>query len=156
MIEVNIPGRQTNRFEYLVLDLNGTIALDGEVIPGVEERWEVLRDNIIVTIVTADIHGNAEVIGQSLEVKIHRINAGSEDTQKSELVNELGREHTVCIGNGTNDVSMLKEAALGICVIGHEGASVEAVMSADLVVHDINHALDLLLHPDRLVATLRK
>jgi len=156
VIEIVVPGRQANRFEHLVLDLNGTIALDGEVIPGVEERLEVLRDNIAITIVTADTHGNAAVIGQSLEVKIHRINAGSEDVQKSEFVNELGREHTVCIGNGANDISMLKEAALGICVIGHEGASAEAVMSADVVVNDINHALDLLLHPGRLIATLRK
>jgi P-type E1-E2 ATPase len=156
VIEIVIPGRQIYRFEHLVLDLNGTIALDGEIIPGVEERLEVLRDNIAVTVVTADTHGNATVIGQSIEVAIHRIDAGSENAQKSELVNKLGKEHTVCIGNGTNDVSMLKEAALGICIIGHEGASSEAVMSADVVMNDINHALDLLLHPGRLIATLRK
>jgi soluble P-type ATPase len=41
-------------------------------------------------------------------------------------------------------------------VIGTEGASAETVKSADLVVTDINNALDLLLYTDRLVATLRK
>lgn len=156
MIEIVVPGRQTYRFEHLVLDLNGTIALDGEIIPGVEERLEVLRNNIAITIVTADTHGNALILGQSLNVKVHRIDKGSEDVQKSALVRELGQEYTVCIGNGANDVSMLKEAAVGICVIGHEGASAGATMIADILVNDINHALDLLLHPGRLVATLRK
>jgi soluble P-type ATPase len=51
---------------------------------------------------------------------------------------------------------MLKESAVGICIVGKEGAAVEAVMSADLVTFDINDALDLLLKPERLVATLRK
>ena len=51
---------------------------------------------------------------------------------------------------------MLKEAALGICVLGGEGASREAIANADLVALHINDALDLLLKPDRLVATLRR
>lgn len=156
MIEVVVPGRQPYRFEHLVLDLNGTIAFDGEIVAGVEQRLETLRKNINVTIVTADTYGTAQVLEQALKVKIHKIDAGNEDAQKLALVRELGKEHTVCIGNGANDISMLKDAALGICVIGHEGASTGAAMSADVLVNDINSGLDLLLHAGRLVATLRK
>ena len=103
MIEVVIPGRQAYRFEHLVLDLNGTIALDGKIIAGVEERLDALKKNIDITIVTADTRGNATDIEKSLKVKIHRIDAGSEDSQKSTLVNKLGKERTVCIGNGENN-----------------------------------------------------
>ena len=71
------------------------------------------------------------------------------------LLKRLGKGKTICIGNGSNDAAMLKEAAIGICVLGKEGASVRALINSDLVVTDINSALDLILHTDRLIATLR-
>jgi len=71
------------------------------------------------------------------------------------LVEKLGRDKTVCIGNGTNDAAMLRRAAIGICVLGREGTSATAIMGSDVVVPDINAALELLLNTDRLVATLR-
>jgi len=37
-----------------------------------------------------------------------------------------------------------------------EGAALEAVQAADIVVHDVRDALDLLLEPRRLIATLRR
>ena len=40
-------------------------------------------------------------------------------------------------------------------MIGPEGASAELVMAADVVVHDIRDALDMIIHPLRLKATLR-
>ena len=156
MIKIDIPGRASFKFEHLVLDLNGTIAADGTIISGVGERIEALRDRIHIVIVTADTRGNASELKRNLQVDIHKVDAGGEDEQKLVLVQELGRECTVCIGNGSNDVSMLKDAALGICVIGPEGASSEAAMSSDILVTGINNAFDLLLHPERLIATLRK
>ena len=68
---------------------------------------------------------------------------------------ELGPENVVAIGNGANDALMLKEAALGIAVIGEEGCSAALMKEADLVVTDIMNALGLVAHPERLVATLR-
>jgi P-type E1-E2 ATPase len=156
VIEITIPGREAYRFEHLVLDLNGTIAADGTLISGVAERLETLRSRMHIVIVTADTRGSASEIERTLKVEVYRVYAGSEDAQKLTLIQDLGKEHTICIGNGSNDVSMLKEAALGICIIGLEGSSVEAAMSSDVLVTGINNALDLLLHPVRLIATLRK
>jgi len=62
----------------------------------------------------------------------------------------------VAIGNGANDAAMLQEAALGIAVLGPEGLAAEALLAADVVVASIEDALDLLLRPHRLVATLRE
>ena len=156
MIEITIPGRGSYKFKYLVLDLNGTIALDGEVIEGVEERLQQLSSLLSLSIVTADTHGSARRLEKSLNIRIQRIEAGKEDAQKLALVQQLGKDNTICIGNGSNDASMLRESTLGICVAGAEGASGEAILNSDLIVSNINDALDLLLKPARLVATLRK
>jgi soluble P-type ATPase len=45
---------------------------------------------------------------------------------------------------------------LGICVLSIEGAAVETLLAADLVMPDIISALDLLEKPLRIVASLRK
>jgi soluble P-type ATPase len=51
---------------------------------------------------------------------------------------------------------MLQAAALGICVLSREGAAVETLLAADLVVPDIFTALELLEKPLRILASLRK
>ena len=167
MIELNIPGRERLIIKNLVLDLNGTIALDGRTIEGVGDRLHALSRRLDILIVTADTRGRAEQTLKALEaetaggersfpIKLHKVEKGEEDIQKEELVQGLGKWETVSMGNGSNDARMLKESAVGICIIGREGASVEAMMNADLAIFDINDAFDLLLIPERLVATLRK
>jgi soluble P-type ATPase len=74
---------------------------------------------------------------------------------KAKPVHDLGREGVVVIGNGRNDRLMLQNATLGIAVMQEEGAAPQALLAADVAVLDINSALDLLLHPLRLIATLR-
>jgi soluble P-type ATPase len=155
-LEIAIPGREKYLFEYLVLDLNGTIALDGEIVAGVKERLLILGSKLSVIVVTADTYGSAQKHMESLPVEVHIIERGKEDVQKQALVQGLGGEKTVSIGNGSNDVSMLRGSSLGICVMGREGAAVEAMNNSDVVVPDINSALDLLIKSDRLVATLRR
>ena len=43
MIQIDIPGYKTLRIKYLVLDVNGTLACDGKLVPGVKERIDQLR-----------------------------------------------------------------------------------------------------------------
>ena len=40
MVELEIPGRGTLQIEHLVCDVNGTLAVDGELLPGVVEAIE--------------------------------------------------------------------------------------------------------------------
>jgi soluble P-type ATPase len=51
---------------------------------------------------------------------------------------------------------MLREASLGIGVIGEEGCATSLIKEADFVVPDIIDALSIILHPERIVATLRE
>jgi soluble P-type ATPase len=62
----------------------------------------------------------------------------------------------VAIGNGVDDAPMIQEAGFGICTLGREGASSEALKNADVVFVDIVDALDFLLKPLRQKATLGK
>ena len=156
MIQLEIPGNGCLVLEHLVLDLNGTISLDGRLIGGVKERISHLRGSLSIQIVTADTRGHADALERELRVNVRKIQRGDESQQKLGIVRRLGARSTVAVGNGANDADMLREAALGICVLGTEGASIAALMNSDLVVPNIIVAFDLLIYPERLVATLRR
>jgi P-type E1-E2 ATPase len=154
MIRVDIPGRGALAIRHLVFDLNGTLATDGLVPPHVMERIRALAQSLEVHVVTADTFGTAASL-DGLGLKVVRLPGGDQVSAKAEIVRELGSSLTAAIGNGMNDTAMLREAALGIAVIGQEGAAVPAVLAADLVFASIEDALDLLTSPRRLTASLR-
>ena len=156
MIELNIPGRGLVSLEYLVSDVNGTLAVDGQLIDGIPRLLNALRDRLEIHLLTADTHGRQELIDHQLNLQAIRIQPGNESQQKAEYVRRLGAEHVVALGQGANDAGMLNAAAIGICVLSTEGVAMEALHAADLLASDIYTALDLLEKPVRLVATLRK
>lgn len=155
MLEITIPTRGLIRLEYLILDVNGTIALDGQLLPEVEERVAGLRGLLGICLVSADTQGTLAELSSALNVAARRLEAGDEAAQKAALVEEHGADRVVAIGNGANDAAMLRRAGLGIAVLGGEGLAVACLMAADLVAPDVRGALDLLLKPRRLLATLR-
>ena len=156
MIEILIPGYKTFRFQHLVLDVNGTIAKDGQLIEGIEELLTELRSKLEIHLITADTHGNQEAINRQLALAAIRIPAQNQAEAKLDYVETLGADKIVAMGNGANDAAMLERAALGIAVIGPEGAAVKTLQKADVVAPDIHSALELLLFPKRLIATLRR
>lgn len=156
MIELNIPGRGNLQLHHLVTDVNGTLAVDGQLLDGLVKKISALRDRLTVHLLTADTHGRQTVIDGQLNLKAVRIAPGNESTQKADYVRDLGAETVVAIGQGANDAGMLETAALGICVMSQEGVAIEALLAADLVTPDILAALDLLDRPLRIVASLRK
>ena len=156
MIELNIPGRGELQIEHLVMDVNGTLALDGILIEGVARRIGKLRDRLTVHLLTADTHGGQAVIDQLLNLKAIRIQRGNEAEQKAAYIRQLGAERVAAIGQGANDALMLQTAALSICVLSVEGLAVEALVASRLLLPDILSALDLFDQPLRLIASLRK
>jgi soluble P-type ATPase len=156
MIEIEIPGVGTLTFRNLVLDVNGTIARDGKLIDGVLERLNELRSRLDIHLVTADTHGSQEQIDQLLNLKAVRIPREHQAQAKADYIEKLGVKSVAAIGNGANDALMLERAALGIFVIGPEGSAVEAMLKAKVIAGSIREALDLLLFPKRITATLRR
>ena len=155
MLEIAIPGHDPLRLKYLVLDLNGTLALDGQLLPGVRERLEALSNQLEIWLISADTHGTLTTLASNLKVSLRRVDPQAATAQKGALVEELGAAQVAAIGNGVNDADMLHQAALGIAVLGPEGLAAACLVAADLLAPNIEAALDLLLHPRRLVATLR-
>jgi len=155
MIRIDIPGRASLEIENLVLDMNGTIAKDGRINSKVRDRINLLGKKLKVYILTADTRGDAQERIGRLRAELVRLKEGDEAEQKVEFVRRIGPQRTVAVGNGYNDHLMLQEAALGIVVIGREGAAKETVLTADVVVTEPLDALDLVLKPLRHRATLR-
>jgi P-type E1-E2 ATPase len=154
MLTVDIPGRGRLEIAHLVLDLNGTLAVDGAVAQAVVERLQTLGRIVQVHVVTADTFGTAAKLG-GLGIHVQVLAPGDQVEAKTALVRALGAAHTMAVGNGANDEGMVQEAAVGIAIIGREGAYARTILAADVVVGRIEDAFDLLLTPKRLIATLR-
>lgn len=142
------------QIEHVVLDVNGTIAVDGRLIVGVKERFEMLSEYVDIHLLTADTHGRQAAIDAELGITATIIQHGT--AEKGAYVLALGADQVAVLGNGVNDTAMFNAAALRIAVLGPEGLAAVLLNTADVLVYDINDGLDLLLRPQRLVATLRR
>ena len=156
MLRMEIPGRGVYSVEFLVLDMNGTISTDGRISGRLKDKINLLAKRLKVYILTADTRGDAQDRLGRMAAELVRIDGGDGAAQKREFVSQIGAEKTIVVGNGYNDHLMMKEAALGIAVIGREGAATETICNADVLVTEIADALDLILKPLRHQATLRK
>jgi soluble P-type ATPase len=155
MLDINIPGAQPLRLSHLILDYNGTLACDGSLLQGVAERLKILAEHLEIHIVTADTFGNVRTQVAHLPVQLAVIPPEKQAQAKAAYIEKLGLVNSVAIGNGRNDALMLQQAVLGIAVMQTEGAATAALLAAEIVTPGIIDGLDLLLHPDRLKATLR-
>ncbi len=155
-MRIDIPGWGSVDIENIVIDLNGTTATDGKIPLEVKEKIESLSHLAKIYVLTADTQGTADKEVANMSVEVIKIHEEESKQGKFDFLKTLDLERTVAIGNGSNDQLILKEAALGIAVLGDEGVSVSAIKNADLVVKHIQNALDLFLKPKRLTATLRE
>lgn len=150
-----IPDFGTLHLDHLVLDFNGTLATDGVLLSGVGERLAALAADMTLHVVTGDINGTAEAQLQGVDCKLFVLPQAEQARLKRDYVLALGAAGVAAIGNGRNDARMLQTAALGIAVLGDEGCASQAMNVADVFARSTTDALDLLLKPQRLQATLR-
>jgi soluble P-type ATPase len=155
-IELDIPGRGRLKLQHLVLDVNGTLAVDGVLLERISRPLTALRDRLTVHLITANTYGRQDAIDKALNLHATRLTTGDEAEQKAAYVSRLGAQHVVAIGQGANDAGMLREAGLGIAILSTEGLARQSLEAADLLVPDIFCALDLLEHPVRLLSALRR
>lgn len=154
-MDISIPGYGKLDLKYLVMDYNGTLALDGILIEGVRDALTELSQHLVLHVLTADTFGKAKSGLDGIDCTLSILDDKDQQSGKLSYVQSLGSENTVSIGNGRNDQRMLKASVLGIAVILEEGASAETVQAADVVCTSITSALSLLTNPLRLIATLR-
>jgi soluble P-type ATPase len=155
MLRIEIPEFKIIKAEHLVLDFNGTLAVDGFFIEGVIEKLVRLTSVLNLHILTADTFGTVERELKGLPVTLKILEIANQDRQKLDYVTNLGAEKVIAVGNGRNDVLMLKESALSIGVIQDEGAFSQIINCTQVICTNIMDAFSLLINPKRLLATLR-
>ena len=152
MIRIDIPQRGIIELHHAVFDVNGTLAVDGIPIPGVVDRLQVLAEHLALHALTAGTHGNIVQLERTLGLPLHMISTGEE---KLHFVEQLGPAGVIAFGNGRNDVAMLRVAAIGVAILAGEGVAIEALHAADVLAPGPLDAINLVLKPKRLIATLR-
>lgn len=151
-IKIDIPQRGVVELQHAVFDINGTLAVDGVAVPGVTERLQTLARHVSIHLLTAGTHGNLDELERAFGLPLHMINRGDE---KMRYVQQLGPTNVIAFGNGVNDNGMLRLAAIGVVIMTPEGIALRTLQAADVLIYGPVNALDLLLKPKRLIATLR-
>jgi soluble P-type ATPase len=154
MIIVERPGQNNLEIEFILIDFEGTLASDRRVHPKAKDKINLLSKRTKIYVLTREEKEHAEELLKKVKAEIIYLTEGESSAKKLDLLRQLGPARTAAVGNGLNDVSMIEEAGLGVCVLGKEGTSSEAMKKADVVFMNILDALDFLLKPLRQKTTL--
>jgi soluble P-type ATPase len=157
MIKINIPGRENAEItiKNVIFDMNGTLSEDGIIKDDVKILLNELSKYVDIYVVTSDTFGTAEEMVKNIHAKLFIINGENSAVKKREILQKLGYQETIAVGNGFNDTEILKNAIIGIGIMGAEGLAAKAALNCDIIVGKIEEALNLLLNTKRLTATLR-
>jgi P-type E1-E2 ATPase len=152
-MDYGIGEDEVLRISTLILDLNGTLAIDGVIISGVKERILKIQElGIKVILLSGDTMGTAQNIANELQVQlIHTKNA--ED--KMNIALQFEKNNLAAIGNGKIDLKLFQNVGLSILTLQSEGVYTPTLLASTIIVPSIIDALDLFLKPLRLKATLR-
>jgi len=154
-MQLDIPGRKTFHIKNIVLDYNGTIAIDGKVIDGVCENINRLSKDFNFYVITADTFGTVKNELKNTNCEVITIPKESQDRSKMDFINSLGKDETLSVGNGRNDKLMLKQSIIGIAILQDEGLCTDSLLSSDILIKSIFDLFSFLDDPNKLVATLR-
>ena len=157
MKEFIIPNYGKINIENIIFDINGTIQFNGQISDDLVKKIEELKKVYKIYLVSADTRGNLKELAEKLNVSYIKINPveNSEAEEKNRELIRLGKDVTVAIGNGNNDALMLKNAILGITILGSEGATIKSILNSEVIVPDPISAINLLLDEKIMIGTLR-
>ncbi len=156
MLNLSIPGRDKLEIKNILFDFNGTIATDGKLDPCVLSKIAALKAYLKVFVLTSDTFGTARKEINDPDIRLVILDSEHAGRDKWRIARELGAQNTICVGNGVNDADMFRVCALSILVLGDEGCAFQTMSKADIIVKSTRDALDLMLNPKRIAATLRK
>ncbi len=154
MIRIEIPGWESLDICHIVMDYNGTAAVDGVFLAEAKERILKLKEMAQLYILTADTYGTVKEQCRGLGIEVMTFPREGAAKCKEEIVKGLSGG-VVCLGNGLNDIQMFDAADLSIAILEKEGLCGRLLNHADVLVPSFTAGLDLLLKPNRLRATLR-
>ncbi|HSW66522.1 MAG TPA: hypothetical protein VLI54_05285 [Bacillota bacterium] len=150
----DIPGQGQLTIKTVILDLNGTLSVGGQIVDGVKSRLDKLKEQgMQVLFFTGNTRNDADDLATNLGIE-WKLAKNAED--KRNLALQLDPDTCASIGNGRIDLELMKTVKLGIVTLQSEGVHVETLLACDIIIPTINDALDLFIDSQRLIATLRK
>ena len=150
----DIPGQETFTINTIILDLNGTLSVGGVIPDGVKPRLDRLKEmGFKVLFFTGNTRNDADGLANDLGIEWK---LAKSDADKRDLARDLDPETCASVGNGLIDLELMNIVRLAIVTLQSEGVHVKTLLASDIVVPNINDALDLFIDSQRLVATLRK
>lgn len=157
MRKIEIPNYGTITIKNIIFDINGTLQFKGLIDAEIIYKIQDLKEYYNVFLLSADTRGNLKDLATKLDVDYIKINPAdiTEAEAKNNELLRLGKSHTVAIGNGNNDSLMLKNALLGLVIIGSEGATIKSILSSDVAFPNPESAIDFLLDEKIMIGTLR-
>jgi len=158
-IAIDIPGFGPRLIRTIISDYTGTLSRRGKLSPGVESRLVRLQKLVDVKIVTADTYGTAARQIKTITAPYFLKLASGHDKEKRDFARKLDLRHVAAFGNGNNDRLLLRAVksagGFAIAVDNGEGVALDAFLAANIFISGAANALDLLLNPNALKATLR-
>ena len=153
-MKFTIPGVGELTINTIILDLNGTISVGGQLVDGVKDRIQQLKtQGYRIVFFTGNTRNDADDLAAELGIEWRLAKSAAD---KATAAQDFDPSTAVSIGNGRIDLELMKAVKLGIVTLQAEGVHVETLLSCDIVIPTITDALDLFLDQDRLVATLRR
>lgn len=153
-MKYNPTGVGEIELDTIILDLNGTLAVQGDIVDGAKERLEILRQlGFKIFLFTGDQRGTAAVQAGELGIDVQRATTADE---KRILTEKLDVAKTVAIGNARIDIGTFEPVKLRIGTLQAEGIHTEILKHIDVLVPSINDALDFLIDPNIFNATMRR
>lgn len=153
-MKYDVPGVGIIEINTIVLDLNGTLSVCGEIPEGVKEKIDILRKKGCTFILfTGDQRGTAKEICSDLGIKYE---VAKNAQEKEGLFRTLDAETTAAIGNARIDIGTLKLAKVAVGTLQAEGMHTGIIPYVDALFHSIGDALDFFIDPDIFKATMRK
>ncbi|TLP37592.1 HAD family hydrolase [Arcobacter arenosus] len=154
-MRIEIPGREAFDIKSVVFDYNGTIAVDGKLLENVSTNINKMSSDFKFYVITADTYGSVKKELENTNCEVIIIGKQNQDQDKLEFIKSLGCNTVLSVGNGRNDVLMLKNSILGIAILQDEGLCTKTLLSSDILVKSIDDVFGFLKDSNRLIATLR-
>jgi soluble P-type ATPase len=150
----DIPGYEKLKIDTLILDLNGTLTVGGNIPEGARERLDKVKGlGLKAVLLTGNTRGDADDLASELGIDWQQAKTAED---KRDIARTLDPETCASIGNGRIDLELMKIVKLAIVTLQAEGVHTETLANSDIIVPTINDALDLFIDSDRLIATMRR
>jgi soluble P-type ATPase len=144
---------QDFKYDFVVFDLNGTLANYGKINPSTQRLLTKLTKLLPCYLLTWDQRGNAHRYEQYW-LKIQTV---THWTEKGEFVEKLMQQGSVvAVGNARIDSPMFIKSDLALWVIGPEWFHTWAYEYIDVLFTNINHAIHFLIDEDVFAATMKE